>query len=237
MRRDAILLAGDPSRLRLRFFGAPRLGWLDDRLTAMGSARRSIDPDRRFLFGYSNGGMMAYRLAADVPDYFRAMWVYATSYGGKALHGHTPLVENVPPVSAGPISVFHVHGGADQTVDPGPDGDTTALTVSQAAEAVMNAQGVNPPGSFARSDRSLSGAMLAYRTHNGLAAVPYRDLTGLPSVGPVDNSFRREWRNTAGDPFPSVVLYRDPALEHIGLATASYVSEVLVWDWFKTQGP
>jgi len=211
-------------------------GWLDDRLAEIGSARRSIDPDRRFLFGYSNGGMMAYRLAADVPNYFRAMWVYAASYGGKALDGFTSLVENVPGSSDDPISVFHLHGGSDATVDPGIDQDYTGLTVSPQAEQTLLDEKVDAQDApaHARSDRSLSGAMLAYRNHNGTALNPYFETNTAASVNGQNDSTRREWRNAAGDPFPSVVLYRDPTLGHTGL---DYVTAAQIWNWFKTQGP
>jgi polyhydroxybutyrate depolymerase len=62
-----------------------------------------IDPNRVFATGISNGGMMAARLACDLPGRFAAIAAVAAS-----------LV--VPCERALPVSVLHIHGTADLNV-------------------------------------------------------------------------------------------------------------------------
>ena len=71
------------------------------------SAAVSIDPDRVYAVGHSNGGIMAYRLACELSDKIVAIGVYAVSLG----------VEPCQPSQ--PVSVMHVHGTADQNIPIG----------------------------------------------------------------------------------------------------------------------
>ena len=70
------------------------------RLIASGQA----DPDRVYAVGLSNGGMMAYRLAAESPELLRAVAVVAGTL-------------DIPPtrIQTG-LPVLHLHGTADSTV-------------------------------------------------------------------------------------------------------------------------
>ena len=68
------------------------------------SARVGIDESRVFATGMSNGGMMAYRLACETGRFAGIAPVAATILGE---------CEN-----PGPISVLHIHGGADKSVRP-----------------------------------------------------------------------------------------------------------------------
>ncbi|MEL0028047.1 MAG: alpha/beta fold hydrolase, partial [Perlucidibaca sp.] len=73
---------------------------LMDRLTS----RHDIDPQRIFVVGMSNGGMMAYRLAAEHPERVAAV---ASVAGTLA----------IPPASVrAPVPVLHFHGSADENV-------------------------------------------------------------------------------------------------------------------------
>lgn len=63
-----------------------------------------VDQDRIFAVGLSNGGMMAYRLAAEMSDRIAAI----------AAVGGTLAVENPRP--ARPVPVIHFHGTADRIV-------------------------------------------------------------------------------------------------------------------------
>jgi len=62
----------------------------------------SFDPDRHYLAGMSNGGMLAYRIACDSST-FAAVTGVATT-----MLGDCPAPE--------PISVLHIHGTADETI-------------------------------------------------------------------------------------------------------------------------
>ncbi|SCL25537.1 extracellular catalytic domain type 1 short-chain-length polyhydroxyalkanoate depolymerase [Micromonospora inyonensis] len=66
------------------------------------SARLSIDPNRTYAAGISNGGMLAYRLACETTT-FAAIGVVAGTLLG-------------PCPSPAPISLVHIHGTADDVV-------------------------------------------------------------------------------------------------------------------------
>lgn len=66
------------------------------------SAQLNVDPRRIFANGMSNGGMMAYRLACDMPDVFRAIASVAGTDNTKSC---TPKA---------PISVLHIHAKDDE---------------------------------------------------------------------------------------------------------------------------
>jgi len=69
-------------------------------------ARRvSVDPDRVFVFGHSNGGFMAYRMACDHADQIAAI----VSFAGMAMDE-----DNCSPSE--PVSTLQIHGTADRDV-------------------------------------------------------------------------------------------------------------------------
>jgi polyhydroxybutyrate depolymerase len=67
-------------------------------------ARANVDPKRIFANGMSNGGMMAYRLACELPDTFRAIAAVAGTDGTLACQ----------PTRA--VSVLHIHAKDDERV-------------------------------------------------------------------------------------------------------------------------
>ena len=67
---------------------------------------RRVDPRRVYATGLSNGAMMAYRLACEASDLVAAVGVVA----GVVV---TPCAPSVP------VSVIHIHGGADENVPVG----------------------------------------------------------------------------------------------------------------------
>ncbi len=75
-----------------------------DALIDQVSTSVSIDPDRVYAVGHSNGGIMAYRLACELSDKIAAIGVYAASLGV------------APCQPAEPVSVMHVHGTGDQNI-------------------------------------------------------------------------------------------------------------------------
>jgi polyhydroxybutyrate depolymerase len=64
----------------------------------------SIDADRVFAAGHSNGGILAYRLACEASDVFAAIGVQSSSLE----------VGNCRP--SRPVSAIHIHGTADRNV-------------------------------------------------------------------------------------------------------------------------
>jgi polyhydroxybutyrate depolymerase len=84
-------------------------------------ASYSVDPSRVFLVGFSNGGMLSYRLACEHADAFAGIAVVA---------GALNFSPCKPP---SPVSVLIVHGTADATVPyrGGPTNDRTAARFGQ----------------------------------------------------------------------------------------------------------
>lgn len=83
------------------------------------SSQVSIDPDRVYVLGHSNGGMLAYRLACELSDRIAAIALQAGSLG----------VEDCSPTA--PVSVLHLHGTDDENhpIDGG-DGPRSISGVS-----------------------------------------------------------------------------------------------------------
>ena len=82
--------------------------------------RLLVDPGRIYVAGHSNGGMLAYRLAAEKSEKFAAAAAVSATIGGK------PSVEEAPwqiPAPAKPVPVIVIHGKNDDKVpyDGGPD--------------------------------------------------------------------------------------------------------------------
>ena len=69
-------------------------------------AQRPIDPDRVYIFGHSNGGFMAYRLACERSDQVAAIAVLAGS----------DVADPQGCVPTQGVSVLHLHGDADSTI-------------------------------------------------------------------------------------------------------------------------
>ena len=74
-------------------------------LIAEAIAVRPIDPDRVYVFGHSNGGAMAQRLACELSGVVTAI---ATLAG--------PLVTGFPCAPTQPVSILSLHGDADEVV-------------------------------------------------------------------------------------------------------------------------
>lgn len=105
--------------------GAARDGDADDvgfirRVLEQVRRRFSVDADRIFATGMSNGGMMAYRLACEMPETIRAI---------AAVAGTDNTTQCSP---SKPISVLHIHARDDSHVlfegGAGPDAIKAAVT-------------------------------------------------------------------------------------------------------------
>ena len=81
-------------------------------------ATYSIDPERIYLAGFSNGGMMSYRLACEHADLFAGIAVVSGALN------YSPCAPSVP------LSVLIIHGRADLTV-PYDGGETNQRTAAR----------------------------------------------------------------------------------------------------------
>jgi polyhydroxybutyrate depolymerase len=79
------------------------VAFFDALITKLGG-QYNIDPQRVWVMGHSNGGMMAYRLACELSEKVTAIAVAAGAL----------MMETCAP--AQPVSALHVHGGADLVV-------------------------------------------------------------------------------------------------------------------------
>jgi polyhydroxybutyrate depolymerase len=84
--------------------GVDDVTFLADVLTDL-ARRANADPSRIYAVGMSNGGGMAYRLAAERPALIKAMAAVA---GAVSMSAWTP--------SGKPMPVLHIHGTADRIV-------------------------------------------------------------------------------------------------------------------------
>lgn len=101
-------------------------------------ARQAVDPRRVYVTGMSNGAMMAYRVAAEMPERIAAVAAVA---GG---------LEIDPAAIKGPVPVLHIHGTADDYVPwNGGKGSRSRLadphaSVPATIEAWIKANGADP---------------------------------------------------------------------------------------------
>ena len=72
-----------------------------------------IDPDRIYLTGLSNGGMMAYRAGAELADQVAGIAPVAGSLGGQLVEGGEIIMPDIP---TSPVAVMAFHGMKDERV-------------------------------------------------------------------------------------------------------------------------
>ena len=73
----------------------------------------NIDPKRIYITGHSNGGMMTYRLGAELSDIFAAIAPVAGTIGGKETENSSLYIIPEPTY---PVSVISLHGLLDEHV-------------------------------------------------------------------------------------------------------------------------
>lgn len=94
------------------WFGVDDVGFIGALVDQL-SERFPIDPQRVFLVGYSNGGMLAYRIALDLSHRFAGLAVYAATMVGR---GSVTAPEFESALPTHPLSVITVHSYADPWV-------------------------------------------------------------------------------------------------------------------------
>jgi poly(3-hydroxybutyrate) depolymerase len=213
---------------------------LQRQLDELGVTRPPIDADRRFIFGYSAGGMMAYRLARKVPDTFAALWVMSGAIGGRAHELLTSTITNFPQGSSS-ASLFAHHGELDVIVPPGPIGDVTGREYPMPAIDLYAATGM-PIGDrpvYKGTVRHLAAAVEAYRAYNDCERNPTVTLNNVNINGNL-TSKRYEFRQASGASNPEVIAYVDPDLDHtnypkepVPAGQVRYFGVREIWDFFK----
>jgi poly(3-hydroxybutyrate) depolymerase len=207
---------------------------LQNKLDELGIHGRAIDVDRRFLFGYSMGGMMAYRLVHEMPNHWGALWAMSGAYGGRGHDLRTSTVTH-PPSGSASVSLFAHHGEMDPVVPPGPFDDPSGREVSQSSHDLYAATGLSmmEADDYASSVRNFAAAVLAYRTHNNCATTAYSHSTAEPDVGGGITSQKAVWRQDTNPANPEVVAYLDPTMDHTNFVPNRYFFAADVWDFFK----
>ena len=109
--------------------------------------RNPVDRARLYLVGFSNGGMLAYRIAAEHPDIVAAVAVASGTIGGVPAANEP---EWSVPRPSHPVSVLALHGRADTHVpyDGGRGarsrGKSSAISVSRSIGMWVDADGCDP---------------------------------------------------------------------------------------------
>ena len=99
--------------------------YLRDLIGAAGK-NYSVDPNRIYLIGHSNGGFMAHRMAMDHPDLIA---------GIAALNGAAPM-NLAGPKPKCPVSILHIHGTKDELNRYEGGGDINGFPYPGAEETV-----------------------------------------------------------------------------------------------------
>lgn len=111
----------------------------------------AIDTNRIYVAGLSNGGMMAYRLAAELSDLFAAAAVSSGSIGGYLPRDPDTLI--MPPQPENAVPILHVHGIQDDQVPfYGGEEPYHALSVQDALDFWVEANQCDPNAQTVLSD-------------------------------------------------------------------------------------
>jgi polyhydroxybutyrate depolymerase len=117
----------------------------------------AVDPKRVFVAGHSNGGMMAYRLGAALPDKIAGIGVSAALLGKKFAEDATPT----------PVTLVAIHGKADNVVPyDGSDGDfpyhSAFLSAPASVEAFARRNGCD-----SAIEKTRAGGNVVEKTYSG----------------------------------------------------------------------
>lgn len=129
----------------------------------------SINPQRVYLTGISNGGMMAYRAAAELSEQVAGIAPIAGTIGGQVQPGGETIL---PPIPQEPVAMIAFHGLLDQNVlYEGGHGERTLadridVPVETSIDFWLAANGC--PGEF--SEESQAGGNIIIRSYQGCAA-------------------------------------------------------------------
>jgi polyhydroxybutyrate depolymerase len=152
--------------------------------------RNPVDRTRLYLVGFSNGGMLAYRIAAEHPEVVAAVAVASGTIGGVPAPNE-PEWSVAPPKQ--PVSVLALHGRADTHVpyDGGraaqSRGKSSAISVSRSVGMWVSADGCDPEAQV----ESMGGGLVERQAWSGCRGdteVVLYSLNGWGHEWPKENS-------------------------------------------------
>lgn len=232
----ALVVQSDVGFIKAMIAAVERM--LEKSLDDLNIRRPPIDANRRYLFGYSMGGMMSYRLANKMPDTWAALWVMSGAFGGRSHDALTATVTN-PPQGRSSVSLFAHHGELDTVVPPGPRSVPAGLARSDVSTTLLDNVGLTlaEAQQYAASFRHLAAAVATYRTYNNCKPTPFAllepPLNGQADVAGTNQSLKATYRQDGDPPNPEVVVYRDPTMEHANFVANRYFTAADVWQFFK----
>ena len=165
--------------------GPARAGGTDDvafvdRVIGHVSERLPVDPERIYVVGFSNGGMLAHRYAAERAGRVAAVAVVAGTIGGRADTGEP---EWRIPAPSRPVPLILLHGTADDRVPYGgtPTRETDGRSWLSVEEAVSFWRAHNSAGTAPETRREGAIVRLVWR---GESPVVLLRIEGLGHVWP-----------------------------------------------------
>ena len=119
----------------------------------------TLDPRRLFVYGFSNGGVLAQRVACDHADLFAGVW----SQAGALVAGagdYTDLADNAYCSPSSPIHVVNEHAVGDSAI-PYDGGSVSALV-----ESLTDWCGVDAPDDYEGNAVGALATFSAWANHN-----------------------------------------------------------------------
>jgi polyhydroxybutyrate depolymerase len=168
----------------------------------------NVDPKRVFVTGMSNGGMMCYRLAAELSDRIAAI---APVAGTMAIDNYNPKR---------PVPVMHFHGAADKIVPfAGPSGRTSKFmgfkSVEDTIKVCIKTNGCpDKPKVVNVPDKGGDGTSVTKKTYG-----PGKD--GAEVVLFVIEGGGHTWPG------------QQPPVDFIGKSTKNISANDLIWEFFE----
>lgn len=208
-----------------------------------------FDPYRQFLFGYSNGAMLAHRLVSQMPDHWAALWAMSGTCGGKPhvkVSTKSDRVVNLPEDGRYAVSLFAHHGDLDKTVPPG-DWDASDFDYETPQPSDIDQPpnigydmyaNAGFPGKlhYRPGYLPLAQASRGYEAYNNLQGEsPLRRQVGLNGASTAQSQSWPDGDNP-DDHNPMVVIYRDSGMDHTNFTkdkNKRYFFEKDVWRFFN----
>jgi polyhydroxybutyrate depolymerase len=121
------------------------------------AGRNPVDRTRLYVAGFSNGGMLAYRIAAEHPDVVAGVAVVSATIGGVP-SAKEPEWSVARPKR--PVAVLAIHGRADTSIPyeggrgPRSRGSSSAISVARSIRFWIDADGCDAKPQVEFTDRS-----------------------------------------------------------------------------------